>query len=40
MIGNNGQRARPRDFIERRLTLVTCGVAAGVLGGFLLLKVM
>jgi membrane protein YqaA with SNARE-associated domain len=29
-----------RDFIERRLTLVTCGVAAGVVGGFLLLKVM
>lgn len=29
-----------RDFIERRLTLVTTGVAVGVLGGFLLLKVM
>ncbi|HVZ10186.1 YqaA family protein [Rhodopila sp.] len=28
-----------RDFIERRLTLVTSAVAAGVVGGFLVLKV-
>jgi membrane protein YqaA with SNARE-associated domain len=27
-----------RDFIERRLTLVTSAVAAGVIGGFLVLK--
>jgi membrane protein YqaA with SNARE-associated domain len=27
-----------RDFIERRLTLVTTGVAVGVVGGFLLLR--
>lgn len=27
-----------RDFIERRLTLVTTGVALGVVGGFLLLR--
>jgi membrane protein YqaA with SNARE-associated domain len=29
-----------RDFIERRLTLVTTGVAVGVVGGFLLLRLM
>ncbi len=27
-----------RDFIERRLTLVTSAIAAGILGGFLALK--
>jgi membrane protein YqaA with SNARE-associated domain len=27
-----------RDFIERRLTLVTSGIAVGVIGGFLLLR--
>ncbi|MDA8249798.1 MAG: DedA family protein [Rhodospirillales bacterium] len=27
-----------RDFIERRLTLVTTGVAAGIVGGFLVLR--
>jgi membrane protein YqaA with SNARE-associated domain len=31
---------RVRDFIERRLTLVTTGVAVGVLGGFLVLRLM
>jgi membrane protein YqaA with SNARE-associated domain len=29
-----------RDFIERRLTLVTTGVAVGVVGGFLLLRLV
>jgi membrane protein YqaA with SNARE-associated domain len=29
-----------RDFIERRLTLVTSAVAAGVIGGFLLLRLL
>lgn len=29
-----------RDFIERRLALVTGALAAGVVGGFLLLKLM
>lgn len=29
-----------RDFIERRLTLVTTAAAAGVVGGFLLLKLL
>jgi membrane protein YqaA with SNARE-associated domain len=29
-----------RDFIERRLTLVTSAVAAGVVGGFLVLRLM
>jgi uncharacterized membrane protein YdjX (TVP38/TMEM64 family) len=27
-----------RDFIERRLTLVTTAVAAGIVGGFLVLR--
>jgi membrane protein YqaA with SNARE-associated domain len=27
-----------RDFIERRMTLVTTGIAAGVIGGFLILR--
>ena len=27
-----------RDFVERRLTLVTTAVAAGVIGGFLVLR--
>jgi membrane protein YqaA with SNARE-associated domain len=29
-----------RDFIERRLTLVTSAVAAGIVGGFLALKLL
>jgi membrane protein YqaA with SNARE-associated domain len=29
-----------KDFIERRLTLVTTGVAVGVVGGFLVLRLM
>jgi hypothetical protein len=29
-----------RDFIERRLTLVTSLLAAGVVGGFLILRLM
>ena len=29
-----------RDFVERRLTLVTTGVAVGVVGGFLVLKLL
>jgi membrane protein YqaA with SNARE-associated domain len=32
--------ASVRDFIERRLTLVTGALAAGVVGGFLLLRLM
>lgn len=31
---------RVRDFIERRLTLVTTAAVAGVVGGFLILKVL
>ena len=29
-----------RDFIDRRLTLVTTGVAVGIIGGFLALKLL
>jgi membrane protein YqaA with SNARE-associated domain len=31
---------RVKDFIERRLTLVTTGVAMGVIGGFLVLRLL
>ena len=31
---------RVKDFIERRLTLVTTGVAVGVVGGFVVLRLM
>jgi membrane protein YqaA with SNARE-associated domain len=32
--------AQVRDFIERRLTLVTSAVAAGIIGGFLVLRLL